>query len=102
VFLGRPPERTVIESPEQAAMALSGDLMWETQEHFAVLHLDIKHRLIGQQIERMVKLERRKGGYRHGLRKKPASLSMTSLPASLRQTHPPNPYQHPGIPSSLT
>jgi len=40
----------VIESPEQAAMALSADLMWEAQEHFAVLHLDIKHRLIGQQI----------------------------------------------------
>jgi DNA repair protein radc len=31
-------------------MALSGDLMWESQEHFAVLHLDVKHRLLSQQI----------------------------------------------------
>ncbi|MGQ9837799.1 MAG: RadC family protein [Cyanobacteriota bacterium] len=50
VFLGRLPERTVIDSPEQAAMALSGELMWETQEHFAVLHLDIKNKLLSQQI----------------------------------------------------
>nr|WP_279611274.1 DNA repair protein RadC [Thermostichus vulcanus] len=50
VFLARPPERTVINSPEQAAMALSGELMWETQEHFAVLHLDVKHKLLSQQI----------------------------------------------------
>jgi DNA repair protein RadC len=50
LFLARPPERTVIDSPEQAAMALSGDLMWESQEHFAVLHLDIKHKLLSQQI----------------------------------------------------
>jgi DNA repair protein RadC len=50
VFLSRPPDRTAIESPEQAAMALSGDLMWESQEHFAVLHLDVKHRLLSQQI----------------------------------------------------
>lgn len=50
VFLARPPERTVIDSPEQAAMALSGELMWQAQEHFAVLHLDIKHKLLSQQI----------------------------------------------------
>ncbi len=50
LFLARPPERTLINSPEQAAMALSGDLMWESQEHFAVLHLDIKHKLLSQQI----------------------------------------------------
>ncbi|MEN9240664.1 MAG: DNA repair protein RadC [Thermostichus sp. DG02_3_bins_51] len=50
VFLTPPPERSVIDSPEKAAMALSGELMWETQEHFAVLHLDIKHRLLSQQV----------------------------------------------------
>lgn len=50
VFLARPSERTVIDSPEVAAAVLSGELTWDPQEHFAVILLDIKHRLIGQQI----------------------------------------------------
>jgi len=50
IFLARPAEGTVIDSPETAAAVLSGELTWEPQEHFAVILLDIKHRLIGQQI----------------------------------------------------
>ncbi|WP_448560796.1 RadC family protein [Trichothermofontia sp.] len=50
VFQLRPGERTVIDNPETAAMALSHDLMWQTQERFAVLLLDVKHRLIGTQV----------------------------------------------------
>ncbi|GAB4214016.1 MAG: DNA repair protein RadC [Synechococcales cyanobacterium] len=50
VYLARPPERTLIDSPSAAAAVLSGEMMWATQEHFAVVLLDIKNRLIGQQI----------------------------------------------------
>ena len=50
VFQSRPSERTVIDSPNAAAAALSHDLMWQSQERFAVLMLDIKNKLIGTQI----------------------------------------------------
>jgi DNA repair protein RadC len=40
----------VVDDPAIAAAALSQDLMWQTQEKFAVLLLDIKHRLMGSQI----------------------------------------------------
>lgn len=50
IFLARPSEGTVIDSPETAVAVLSGDLMWAVQEHFAVILLDIKHKLVGQQI----------------------------------------------------
>jgi DNA repair protein RadC len=50
VLYSRPPERTVIDDPAVAAAVLSNDLMWQTQERFAVLLLDVKHRLIGTQI----------------------------------------------------
>ncbi len=50
VFQARPLERTVIDDPAVAAAALSHDLMWQSQEHFAVLLLDTKHRLLGTQI----------------------------------------------------
>jgi len=43
-------DRTVIDDPSVAAAALSSDLMWQAQERFAVLLLDVKHRLIGTQI----------------------------------------------------
>jgi DNA repair protein RadC len=49
-FQSRPVERTVIDSPESAAAALSHELMWQNQERFAVLLLDVKHRLIGTQV----------------------------------------------------
>lgn len=50
VLYARPPERTVIDDPSVAVAALSGDLMWQAQERFAVLLLDVKHRLLGTQI----------------------------------------------------
>lgn len=46
----RPPELTVIDDPAIAAAALAGELMWQSQERFAVLLLDVKHRLLGTQI----------------------------------------------------
>jgi DNA repair protein RadC len=49
-FQSRPLDRTPIESPAAAAAALSQDLMWQTQERFAVLLLDVKNRLIGTQV----------------------------------------------------
>jgi len=49
-FLSRPGERTVIDSPAAAAAALSQDLMWQNQERFAVVLLDVKNRLLGTQV----------------------------------------------------
>ncbi len=49
-FQSRPGEKTVIDSPAAAAAALSQDLMWQTQERFAVVLLDVKNRLLGTQI----------------------------------------------------
>lgn len=49
-FQTRPSDRAVIDSPETAAAALSHQLMWQAQEHFAVLLLDTKHRLLGTQV----------------------------------------------------
>ena len=50
VFLTRPNERIVVDSPDTAAAALSQELMWQTQEHFAVVMLDIKNRLLATQV----------------------------------------------------
>ncbi len=50
VFQSRPLERDPIESPAAAAAILSQDLMWQPQEHFAVLLLDVKNRLIGTRV----------------------------------------------------
>lgn len=47
VFQARPSDRTPIDSPGAAAAALSHELMWQSQERFAVLMLDVKHRLLG-------------------------------------------------------
>ncbi|AFZ31781.1 DNA replication and repair protein RadC [Gloeocapsa sp. PCC 7428] len=49
-FQSRPLERTIIDSPAAAAASLSQDLMWQAQERFAVLLLDVKNRLIGTQV----------------------------------------------------
>ncbi len=49
-FQSRPLERTPIDSPAAAAAALSQDLMWQAQERFAVLLLDVKNRMIGTQV----------------------------------------------------
>lgn len=47
VFQARPPENTVVDDPAVAAAALSHDLMWQAQERFAIVLLDVKHRLLG-------------------------------------------------------
>ena len=39
-----------MDSPQAAADALSQDLMWQTQEKFAVLLLDVNNRLLGTQV----------------------------------------------------
>ncbi|MBF2004966.1 MAG: DNA repair protein RadC [Chlorogloeopsis fritschii C42_A2020_084] len=49
-FQSRPLDRTPIDSPAAAAAALSQDLMWQTNERFAVLLLDVKNRLLGTQV----------------------------------------------------
>ena len=49
-FQFRPNQRTSIDNPTAAAAALSQDLMWQNQERFAVLMLDIKNGLIGTQL----------------------------------------------------
>ncbi len=49
-YQSRPMERTPIESPQAAADALSHHLMWAEQEHFAVLMLDVKNRLLGTRV----------------------------------------------------
>lgn len=43
-------DRPVIDHPSVAANILSADLMWQSQERFAVVLLDVKHRVIGTQI----------------------------------------------------
>ncbi|MBJ7900427.1 MAG: DNA repair protein RadC [Cyanobacteria bacterium RI_101] len=50
VYLTRPNERLVLDSPAMAAAALSQDLMWRSQEHFAVVMLDVKNRLLATQV----------------------------------------------------
>jgi DNA repair protein RadC len=43
-------DRPVVDHPSVAANILSADLMWQAQERFAVVLLDVKHRVIGTQI----------------------------------------------------
>lgn len=50
VFQSRPSDRPIVDDPAIAAAILSHDLMWQTQEKFAVLLLDIKHRHLGSHI----------------------------------------------------
>lgn len=50
VLAAAPTEKTVIDDPAIAAALLSADLMWQAQEKFAILLLDIKHRLIGTRV----------------------------------------------------
>ncbi|MEP0771054.1 DNA repair protein RadC, partial [Trichocoleus sp. ST-U1] len=49
-FLSRPGVSTMIDSPAAAAAALSHELMWQMQERFAVVLLDVKNRLVGTQV----------------------------------------------------
>lgn len=45
-----PASSTVVDDPAIAAAALAEDLMWQPLERFAVLFLDIKHRIIGKKV----------------------------------------------------
>ncbi|AFY77832.1 DNA repair protein radc [Pleurocapsa sp. PCC 7327] len=49
-FQIRPMEKVVIDSPDAAAAAISLDLMWQQQERFAVILLDVKNRFIGTKV----------------------------------------------------
>lgn len=50
VLHSRPSEQAIIDDPAVAAAILSSDLMWQAQERFAVLLLDVKHRLLGTRV----------------------------------------------------
>ena len=50
VLHSRPLDRTVVDDPAIAAAAFSHDLMWQPNERFAVLLLDVKHRLMGTEL----------------------------------------------------
>lgn len=50
IFHPKPEKRTVIDDPAVAVAALSQDLMWRSQECFAIALLDVKHRLLGTQV----------------------------------------------------
>jgi DNA repair protein RadC len=50
VYQTRPNEKTVVDDPSVAAAALSHELMWQAQERFAILLLDVKHRMLGTQV----------------------------------------------------
>ncbi len=50
VLAAKASDQTVVDDPAVAAAILSTDLMWQPQERFAILLLDIKHRLIGTKV----------------------------------------------------
>lgn len=50
VLQSQPPNLTVVDDPGVAAAALGHELMWQSQERFAVLLLDVKHRIIGMKV----------------------------------------------------
>jgi DNA repair protein RadC len=50
VYQSKPPERAIVDDPAVAANALSHELMWQAQERFAVLLLDVKHRILASQV----------------------------------------------------
>ncbi|ANV83115.1 hypothetical protein AWQ21_01130 [Picosynechococcus sp. PCC 7003] len=50
IFQAKPSEKIIVDSPEAAAIALSNDLMWQDQERFAVLCLDVKNTLIATRV----------------------------------------------------
>ncbi|WP_024544831.1 DNA repair protein RadC [Picosynechococcus sp. NKBG15041c] len=50
IFQAKPSEKIIVDTPEAAAIALSNDLMWQEQERFAVLCLDVKNKLIATRI----------------------------------------------------
>lgn len=49
-FQLRPQQRALIDNPNAAAAAFSHDLMWQNQERFAILMLDVKNYMIGTKV----------------------------------------------------
>jgi len=49
-FKFRPNEKVAVDSPTSAAAVLTNDLMWQNQERFAVLMLDVKNCLLATKI----------------------------------------------------
>jgi DNA repair protein RadC len=49
-FFAKPSELTKIDDPILAARAVGRDLWGQDREHFAILFLDIKHRLLGTKV----------------------------------------------------
>lgn len=50
VYQPRPQPGTVVDDPKVAAGALSQELMSESQERFAILFLDVRHRILSSQV----------------------------------------------------
>ena len=50
VLQSQPPQMTVVDDPAVAAAYLGHELMWQSQEKFAVLLLDVKHRILGSRV----------------------------------------------------
>ena len=50
VFQSKPLDDTIVDTPKAAAQVLAPDLMWQSQERFAVLLLNVKNRLISRQV----------------------------------------------------
>ena len=49
-FMLQPNEKAIIDNPDAAAAVLSHDLMWQQQEHFAILFLNTKNALFAHQV----------------------------------------------------
>jgi DNA repair protein RadC len=49
-FQFRPTERAIIDNPAAGAAALSHELMWQNQERFAAVLLDVKNCFLGTQL----------------------------------------------------
>jgi DNA repair protein RadC len=50
VLQSQPPLLTTVDDPAIAAAFLGHELMWQSQERFAVLLLDVKHRILGSKV----------------------------------------------------
>ncbi len=50
IFQARPTDKIIIDSPDAAAVVLSHELMWQDQERFAVLSLDVKNTLVATKV----------------------------------------------------
>ncbi|MEM6452622.1 MAG: DNA repair protein RadC [Cyanobacteria bacterium P01_D01_bin.105] len=50
VLQSQPPQLTVVDDPGVAAAVLGHELMWQSQERFAVILLDVRHRMIGHKV----------------------------------------------------